>query len=75
MDGMKSSGLFLIIFGAGIVLLGSALYLGVNLSWFGKLLGDIRIIREGSSFYFPITTSIVLSVMISFILYLIKIVR
>jgi hypothetical protein len=74
-EGMKSAGLFLIIFGAGVVLLGSALYFGVNLSWFGKLPGDIRIIRPGSSFSFPITTCIVLSVVISSILYLIKILR
>ena len=73
--GMKSAGLFLIILGAGIVLVGSALFFGLNLSWLGKLPGDIRIIREGYSFYFPITTCIVLSVVISLILYLMKILR
>jgi hypothetical protein len=73
--GMKSAGLFLIILGAGVVLIGSALFFGFNLSWLGKLPGDIRIIRVGYSFYFPITTCIVLSVVISLILYLIKIFR
>ena len=73
--GMKSAGLFLIILGAGIVLIGSALFFGFNLSWLGKLPGDIRIIREGYSFYFPITTCIVLSVVISLILYLMKMLR
>ena len=73
--GMKSAGIILIIVGAVVVLIGSALYFGVNLSWFGKLPGDIRIIRPGYSFYFPITTCIVLSVLISLMFYLIKIFR
>ena len=72
---MKSAGLFLIITGAGIVLVGSALYLGVNLSWFGKLPGDIRIVKPGYSLYVPIATCIIMSAAISLIVYLFKIFR
>lgn len=36
----------------------------------GRLPGDIVIERETSRFYFPITTSILLSVLLSFLLYL-----
>lgn len=35
------------------------------LSWFGRLPGDIRIERENSIFYFPITTMIIISVVLS----------
>ncbi|MBP3038021.1 DUF2905 domain-containing protein [Bacillaceae bacterium Marseille-Q3522] len=37
----------------------------------GRLPGDIVIKRENSTFYFPITTSILLSIALSLILYLI----
>ena len=72
---MKYTGIILIISGAIFVLIGIFLYFGVNLSWLGKLHGDIRIIRPGYSFYFPITTCIVLSILVSLILYIIKIYR
>ncbi|PJZ56436.1 DUF2905 domain-containing protein [Leptospira barantonii] len=38
----------------------------------GKLPGDIRIERENFRFYFPLTTSILISVLISLILFLIQ---
>ena len=38
----------------------------------GRLPGDIYIKREGFSFYFPITTGIIVSIIISLILYLFK---
>ncbi|MDZ7825030.1 MAG: DUF2905 domain-containing protein [Gammaproteobacteria bacterium] len=34
-------------------------------SWFGRLPGDIRIERPGGSFYFPITSMLLLSVVLS----------
>lgn len=42
------------------------------LNYLGKLPGDIRIERENFRFYFPLTTSILVSVLISLILYLIQ---
>ena len=40
--------------------------------WFGRLPGDIRIEREGFSFYFPIMTMILISALISLVLWLIR---
>lgn len=37
---------------------------------FGRLPGDIRIVREGFSFYFPLTTSIIVSIVVSLLLWL-----
>ncbi len=72
---MKHLGTILIISGIVFVLIGMALYLGANLSWLGKLPGDIRIIRPGYRLYFPVTTCIILSMLISLILYLMKMFR
>ncbi|MBD3648419.1 MAG: DUF2905 domain-containing protein [Pseudomonadales bacterium] len=55
---------------AGIVLVGVGLLLyffPAALSWFGRLPGDIRIEREHSVFYFPLTSMILLSVLLSLI--------
>ena len=71
-------GKILIGVGFGIVALGVLLValdripgFGNSLSWLGKLPGDISIKRENVSFYFPIATSIVLSVLLSLLFYII----
>ena len=40
--------------------------------WFGNLPLDIKIVRDNFRFYFPIGTSIVLSAILSFLLYLVN---
>jgi len=60
----------LILFGAAIMAIGVAVYLGRNIPFLGKLPGDIRVERPGVSFYFPITTSLLVSLVLSAILYL-----
>jgi hypothetical protein len=54
-----------------------AILLGVAWPWLaklglGRLPGDIRIERDGFSFYFPLTTSLIISVVISFIFWLLR---
>ena len=66
----KSFGTWLIIGGVVLVLLGMLANTGW-LSWFGRLPGDIRIERENVRIYFPIVTMIVVSVVLSLLLYLI----
>ena len=70
-------GKILIGVGCGIVALGALLValdripgFGDSLSWLGKLPGDISIKRENVSFYFPIATSIILSVLLSLLFYI-----
>lgn len=66
----------LMIMGAIVFGVGLLFYLGGRegslLGWLGRLPGDIRIQKENYSFYFPITTSILISVLISGILYLVS---
>jgi len=65
-------GKFLIITGAIIILLGVIIYFSDRLPFIGKLPGDIVVKRENFTFYFPLATSIVLSIIISIVLYLIN---
>ncbi|MFQ5932055.1 MAG: DUF2905 domain-containing protein [Nitrospiraceae bacterium] len=60
----------LLLVGILLVLLERSLGAGGGFGWFGKLPGDIMIKRENFSLYFPVTTSILISVVLSLILYL-----
>jgi hypothetical protein len=72
---MKNLGLTLILLGAVVAAAGALLYAGAGLSWLGRLPGDIRIVKPGFSIYIPITTCIVISIVISLVLYLIRVLR
>lgn len=63
-------GKFLVVVGSVVVLLGVLLMFFDKIPFLGKLPGDISIKRENFRFYFPITTSIILSVVISLLLWL-----
>jgi hypothetical protein len=59
----------LIVLGILLVFAGVVLsYAPWLFSWFGKLPGDIRIERENSVFFFPITSMLVISIVVSLIL-------
>ena len=69
----SDTGKYIIITGVLIVLLGVLIYLFHDkLSWIGRLPGDIRIEKENFKFYFPITTMIIFSLVITIIIQLIK---
>jgi Protein of unknown function (DUF2905) len=62
-----------VITGLGIVLIvvGLVMWFAADkLSWFGHLPGDIRIERPGFRFYAPITTMLLLSIVLSLVLWL-----
>lgn len=61
---------WLIIMGVVLVVLGLAWPLIVKLG-LGNLPGDIRVERAGFSFYFPITTGIIISIVLSLVLMLV----
>lgn len=62
---------FLITLGVILVLAGLAWPLLAKLG-LGRLPGDIRIERDGFTFFFPLTSGIILSVLISLILWLLR---
>jgi len=55
----------LVLLGLGIAALGLVIMLGVPL---GRLPGDFYVRRGSFSFYFPLTTSFVLSVLLTIVL-------
>jgi DUF2905 family protein len=60
----------LIAFGLLIVLAGVVLMLVGRVPWIGRLPGDIHIQRGNFTFYFPLATSLFLSVVLTLIFYL-----
>ena len=64
-------GRWLILFGVVLVLLGLAWPWLAKLG-LGRLPGDLRIEREGFSFFFPLTTSLLVSVVASLILWFLR---
>lgn len=64
---------FFIIAGAGLIVLGAVIFVLQKFNIpVGRLPGDIIVKKENFSFYFPIATSIIISVVLSFILYLFR---
>jgi hypothetical protein len=62
---MPAIGKMFIILGILLIIMGIALMLGDKIPFIGKLPGDIMIKKERFSFYFPITTSIIISIMLT----------
>ena len=69
---MESFGKGLIFFGILLVVLGLIISVGVKIPWLGQLPGDIYIRRENFSFYFPLTTCLLLSLILTLVLYLFR---
>jgi len=64
-------GKVIIYIGIILVIIGIIVsYTSFNLNWFGKLPGDIRINKPNFSFYMPITSMIVLSVVVSILIWI-----
>ena len=69
---MVTLGKFIVGFGIILIIVGLLFWFaGDKLSWFGHLPGDIRVKRDGFSFYAPITSMIIISIVLSIILTLI----
>ncbi len=69
----ESAGKWMISLGILLVLVGLIWYFfGHKLGFLGRLPGDIRIEKDNFRFYFPITTMILISVLINIVLRLIS---
>jgi uncharacterized membrane protein required for colicin V production len=64
---MRDVGKLLLIVGIVTTLLGLLFWSGLAPRWLGRLPGDIRIERGNSTFYFPIVTCIIISIVLSLI--------
>jgi hypothetical protein len=68
--GVVSPARFLIVAGLALVALGLLLHFGPSVPLLGKLPGDVRIERPGVRIYIPITSCLLLSVVLSAVLWL-----
>ena len=62
----------LIVFGLALAAVGALLLLAGKVPFLGRLPGDIAVERPGFSFYFPITTSILLSLLVTLLFWLFR---
>lgn len=69
---MPEFGKALIILGIVIIGFGVLFIFGGRIPWLGQLPGDLYVQRGRFSFYFPITTCIVISAIVSLVLYLFR---
>jgi hypothetical protein len=66
---MDNIGRFLMIGGIVLFIVGGLVFSGSKFGLpFGRLPGDIRIERDGFSFYFPLGSSILISIVLTIIL-------
>lgn len=68
---VKSAGLPLVLVGLALVIVGLLAWSGA-LSWFGRLPGDLRWEGEHSRVYFPLTSMLLISVVLSLVAFLLR---
>jgi DUF2905 family protein len=69
---MAPLGKALILLGLVLVALGAMLWAGSSIPFIGRLPGDIYIRREHYTFYFPLTTCILVSLLVSLSIILLR---
>jgi uncharacterized membrane protein YidH (DUF202 family) len=62
---MNDLGKFLVIAGLMLVVIGALLWSGIGKNWLGRLPGDIHYTRGNFSFYFPVVTCLVISIVLT----------
>lgn len=67
-SGFESLGKTIMFLGIILVVAGALLHFGGKFTGLGRLPGDIHIEKENFSFYFPLATSILLSIILTVIL-------
>ncbi len=66
---MAGLGKIVVVFGVVLVALGLWLWFGPRVPWLGRLPGDIVIEREHFRFYFPLTTCLLVSLVLSLLIW------
>lgn len=72
MTGLGSLARILIFFGIFLIVIGGVILLANKIPGIGRLLGDIYIQKKNFSFYFPVTTCIIISIILSIIFWLFR---
>jgi hypothetical protein len=69
---MNELGKLLVIVGLVLVVVGVLLWSGVGRGWLGRLPGDIHYSRGNFTFYFPLMTCVLVSLVLTLILWLVR---
>jgi uncharacterized membrane protein YidH (DUF202 family) len=64
-------GIYIILVGVGLIVIGILAWSGA-ISWFGNLPGDLKIERGSAKIYIPITSMLIISVVLTILILLIK---
>jgi hypothetical protein len=64
---IESIGKSLIIFGIVLIVIGALFFVMGKIPWFGRLPGDIIFKSDNMTFYFPVTTMIIVSAVVTLI--------
>jgi len=70
MSGIEQIGKFLVIAGIVVIAVGGLMMLSGKIPWLGRLPGDIIVQRKNFTFYFPLATSIILSILLTLVFWL-----
>jgi hypothetical protein len=69
-DNIQYIGKFLILLGLIVTTIGGLLLLSGKIPWLGRLPGDILIQKKNFTFYFPLATSILLSIILTLLFWI-----
>lgn len=69
---MNDLGKFLVVAGLVIAAVGALLWSGFGRGWLGRLPGDINYSKGDFSFHFPIVTCLILSVILTLLMWLFR---
>ena len=69
---MNDLGKLIFFVGVAIAVIGLLMWMGVGRGWFGKLPGDINYSRGNFSFHFPLVTCLIISVVLTLIMWLMR---
>ena len=69
-DGIQHIGKMLVLLGIILAVIGGLILLAGKVSWIGRLPGDILIQKKNVTIYFPLATSILVSIALTFLFWL-----
>jgi hypothetical protein len=69
-DGIQQIGKLILFAGVVFLIVGALFMLAGRIPWLGRLPGDITIQRKNFTFYFPLATSILISILLTFLFWI-----
>jgi hypothetical protein len=69
-DGVQQIGKLILVAGVVFLIVGALFMLAGKIPWIGKLPGDFTIQRRNFTFYFPLATSILISIILTFLFWI-----